>query len=445
MCLVDTPGIGSPILGNTAATQSFVPHIDAALVVLGADPPISADELELIARFAEQRVEHLVFVLNKADRLPDAERREACAFIERVLAERLARPAGPLFEISATVLRRGSSASYDWQRLHDTLARLARNAGSDLVRAAEVRGIDIYGERLLHAMSEDRSALLRPFAESEGRIATLKRCVAEAERSLRDLGYLLRAEQDSLDQALLARQAEFLGRAMPIARDELRDIVRSFPPERAAALRDRATAAAQDIFRRWLERWRAEEQPAAEKAYAEATRRFVELADDFLQRLATSGEPTLTALPQRVAPEAGLRTRSRLHYTEMLTLMARSPLKRLVDLVRSRAQLRRSVEREVGEYLERLLTTNAARLTNDLRDRIRESRDALEVELRGHIHDVYRSAERALARARERLAQGESAVRAELVRLDTLTAEVTRIRNQERGGDNGGDRIDTSS
>ena len=32
MCLVDTPGLGSVFTGNTATTQAFIPHIDAALV-----------------------------------------------------------------------------------------------------------------------------------------------------------------------------------------------------------------------------------------------------------------------------------------------------------------------------------------------------------------------------------------------------------------------------
>ena len=37
MCFVDTPGLGSVFTGNTATTQAFIPHIDAALVVVGAD------------------------------------------------------------------------------------------------------------------------------------------------------------------------------------------------------------------------------------------------------------------------------------------------------------------------------------------------------------------------------------------------------------------------
>ena len=42
MCFVDTPGLGSVFTGNTATTQAFIPHIDAALVVIGADPPLQA-------------------------------------------------------------------------------------------------------------------------------------------------------------------------------------------------------------------------------------------------------------------------------------------------------------------------------------------------------------------------------------------------------------------
>ena len=35
MCFVDTPGLGSVFTGNTATTQAFIPHIDAALVEIG--------------------------------------------------------------------------------------------------------------------------------------------------------------------------------------------------------------------------------------------------------------------------------------------------------------------------------------------------------------------------------------------------------------------------
>ena len=45
---MDTPGLGSVFSGNSATTQAFIPHIDAALVVVGADPPIAGEELTLV-------------------------------------------------------------------------------------------------------------------------------------------------------------------------------------------------------------------------------------------------------------------------------------------------------------------------------------------------------------------------------------------------------------
>src|SRR5712692_4094293 len=43
MCLVDTPGLGSVFAGSTAAAHAFLPHIDAAVVVIGSDPPLSGE------------------------------------------------------------------------------------------------------------------------------------------------------------------------------------------------------------------------------------------------------------------------------------------------------------------------------------------------------------------------------------------------------------------
>ena len=90
MCFVDTPGLGSVFAGNTAATQDFIPHIDAALVVVGADPPISGEELAIVETVAKQ-VSDLLFVLNKADRVTERERSAAIKFARKLLESRLRR------------------------------------------------------------------------------------------------------------------------------------------------------------------------------------------------------------------------------------------------------------------------------------------------------------------------------------------------------------------
>jgi ribosome biogenesis GTPase A len=153
MCLVDTPGLGSVFRMNTEATQKFVPHIDAALIVLGADPPISGEELDIVEDVGRE-VRDLIFVLNKADRLPDADRREAAAFSKQVIAEHLRRPVECVFEISVTECLGSGKASRDWSALVEKLRGLAATSGAGLVQAACERGRRRLGEDLAGELEE---------------------------------------------------------------------------------------------------------------------------------------------------------------------------------------------------------------------------------------------------------------------------------------------------
>jgi GTP-binding protein EngB required for normal cell division len=418
MCLVDTPGLGSVFTGGAEATRAFVPHIDAAVVVLGADPPISEDELALVEE-ASRQVQTLVVVLNKADRVSDIERREAKAFTARILTGRLGRDVGPILEVSAFERLASGTSSRDWEALHDTLARLAREAGSTLVEAAERRGLALLGERLRREIDEAREALVRPVAESEQRIETLRRCASDAERAMRELGYLLTAEQDRLGRRFAERKDEFVSRTVADARRDLSAGARTLDG-RGPSLRRRVVSLAQEISRRWLDRWRTEAQPAAEALYRDAAQRFVELANQFLERLAASGDPGLAGLATNIGPELGFRVKSRVHYTELWRLTSQSPVAWLVDLFRSREAMLRAIDRTGGDYLESLLYTNATRIENDFNDRVLDSRRLLESEIRARLTEVYASAERALERARATRAAGAPAVTEEIERLDAL-------------------------
>ncbi len=425
MCLVDTPGLGSVFEGNTAVTRGFVPHIDAGLVVLGADPPVSADELTLVQEIARHSSE-LIFVLNKSDRLPDAERREARAFAERVLAQKLGRPATVL-EVSASERLAGAGPARDWEALCESLATLAKQSGAGLVQAAEERGARFFAKRIIRELTEQRDALVRPLEESQRRLDDLRGCVAEAERSLADLAFLFDAEEARLAGEFARWAAEFLRRALPDARDQFLRALDAREPRGKLTLRPDAFAAAQEIYLRVLSPWLPDAQRAAESLYVEASQRFVKLTNDFLDRLASSGDAALADLPRGVGPETGLRVRSRLFYTELWGLTGRGLLGWLADLLRSRTNLRRSVERDVGEYLDRIVKANASRIQGDFSERVRESRWRMQAEIKSLLKNISASAERALMRARERRAAGGQAVQAELSRIEGLHRETEEL------------------
>jgi GTP-binding protein EngB required for normal cell division len=428
MCLVDTPGIGSVITANTEATRAFVPQIDAALIVVGADPPISGDELILIETLARQ-VGQLIVVLSKADRLTETERAEAIAFTRKVLAERLQKNVGPIYEVSATERLETGDATRDWPALEEALTRLAGAAGAELLRAAEERGTGLLAQRLLTEIEEQRAALLRPSQESERRIVAMRACVADAEQALNDLGHLFSAEQERLSRTFTDQWKRFLAEAVPAAHMEFTRGVHDMSGSRAA-LREQAIGLAQRIATDCVNRWLAEAAPAAELLYRQAAQRFARLTNEFLQRLAGTDD-VFAGLPREVHPELGFRTPSHLYYTSLMRLTGRSPLRWLVEALQPSSMARHALEQEVGAYLERLISTNASRVLSDLDERVLESRRRMEGEIRGYLRLVCESAERALGRARVRWAAGQAAVDTEMKRLDALRRQAQELTGEK--------------
>ena len=428
MCIVDTPGLGSVFTGNSAATQAFIPHIDAALVVVGADPPLAGEELTLVETVSKQ-VHDLILVLNKADRTTDAERAAATVFTRQLLQKRLQREIGPMFEISAQERAENRGPGRDWNKLVGALQRLVNGSGHQLVRAACNRGLQRLSEQLLVIISEGREALQRPIEESETRIAVMKQTIADAERSMRDLGYLFMAEQQHISDMFVDRHKTFLARVLPQAQKEFDLSLQSISSWVGPSYRRRTFREAQELARRHVMPWLKPEQEEAEKEYRRVALRFVDMANEFLKKLANAGIPELARMPHALDPERGFRVRSEFTFYEFRDVaQPASPLRWLADLILGLVGARWIIRNEAREFLTRLLETNSIRVQSDVLNRVQESRGRLEAEIRKLLHEVSRIAEQALVRSRKVKEDGEPAVQAELTRLARLENEVAMLR-----------------
>jgi hypothetical protein len=252
--------------------------------------------------------------------------------------------------------------------------------------------------------------------------------VVEAERTLKDLGPLFGAEQARLARALDEERRLFLARALPAAARELEHALAACEARASRAVRDCAMEQARGVGRRVIEGWLREVEPRAEELYRQATGRFIELANGFLARLRASGDPALTRLPDGLPAEAHFRAKRRFYFTDLLSVASRGPEAWLLGMVRPRRAALAAAQRDAAEYLERLLDTNSARVSNDLIDRVAESRRSLEGDLSALLREIATSAEHALEQARERHRAGDAAVRAELERLESLQQRVDALR-----------------
>jgi dynamin family protein len=430
LCFVDTPGLGSVFAANTAATREFVPHLDAAPVVLGADPPLAGEELELIEAIVSElggRADSLLFVLNKADRVSQDACREAEAFTRRILTEHLHLPVVSIFQVSALEQLQIGRADRDWTALTERLDTFARESGHGLVQSAVCRGTERLGKRLESLFNEEEAALRRPVEQSAERLERLRRTTAEAMTALIELGPLFTAEEQRIARRFAVRSRTFLAAATSRGREALSQCVKtSIRPN--AILREELFGRARTIAQELVEPWLVESEGEAEAAYHKAAGHFVSLVNELLAKLRSSAGAETTLLPDAITVEEGFVTGRHFYFHQLLFLVSPADLIPTLQAFLSRVLppnvRQKQIERRATDYLERLLVTNAARVENDIKERVLESRRQFEGKLRTGLTELVKTAEEAARRAEIVRGQGEAAVQAALTQIGERRREL---------------------
>ena len=415
MCLVDTPGLGSIFASNTEATRAFVPHVDAAILVTGADPPLSADELSLAAAVAAH-VKDIIVVLNKADRVTEAERLTAKDFAQLIFYKHLGQKTGPILEISATEWLQSGKPTRDGAKLVRNLQELASGSGAALAQGAWERGMQRLRLELRSMICERLGALTRPLEESRERLAALRERVEMAKSSLRDLAPLLTAEQQRMANIFAERRAAFMAATLPSAHDELQQQIariefRSGPKYRRDLMR-----LAQDTARRAVLPWLEKEQTNAADLYSKTMARFTALT----QRFVASFDKSLEAIEEAQLSSVfqygeELTSKSEFRFYDMIRVARPvSPFGLLRDFVLCVMRVRQPFIRDAERFLEQLLEVNSWRVENDFKERVASSRQALEKHIRNLLNEMVDRVESAVLAAQEAINRGESAVETEV-------------------------------
>jgi len=96
----DTPGIGSAIEVNTAATARFLPHADAVIVVTGFDSPLTQAETDFLTHMGEHAGK-LFVVINKRDLISERDAAEVTGYVQQWLRNHLPLGEPQVFGLSA--------------------------------------------------------------------------------------------------------------------------------------------------------------------------------------------------------------------------------------------------------------------------------------------------------------------------------------------------------
>jgi GTP-binding protein EngB required for normal cell division len=298
--LIDTPGVGSVFTHNTAEATTALSTMDAAVMVLTADPPMSASERDLL-RTVHDRSVALFVALNKMERLDPAERDEAVAFTREQVAAALGAADGagiavyPLSARLAFAARAGGAvggavgggagdlAASGLPALeHDLAAYLAHGAAADLGRS--VAG---HARRLTQRVADEAAVTLRAADltadHAAERVATFRARVDRLDHYRRDTTDVVRASVGRL----LADLADTTRWDTPRLVSEVRAEVaghldRELAGASAATIDSQGRAYAVERTRRAAEVWRGEQRRRVQAALTSLDHRLAGLLADEL-------------------------------------------------------------------------------------------------------------------------------------------------------------------
>lgn len=395
LCLVDTPGLGSTSDANDAAALDVLPRIDAALLVTGPEPPITADELALARELTRTGTPFLV-VVSKADRMAPSDRAEVREFTRNALDHAGAMPRGRVLEVSA-VARPGSKENPDWRDLVEAVTALQADSGRDLLARTLGRTALRLAAELRAFLAAELRALSAPLEETSSRCRRLEALRDDAWRAAADLGPLLGAELMLTARQVGEERERFLREAPAAASAQLAGRLVGVAGRRAAL--ERANELARECVVPWLAR--VERLVAAE--FRARSERFVRSGAALGEALAREAG---VSLPVIEAPEALGRRRFQFH-DRLQTGMARGSL---LDPLLPPALNSRRIAAAAGRYLGDLLEINAFRVEGDLVERVAEARAAFERNVRQALDAVVEGARRAEVEAGRVMAEGTVAV-----------------------------------
>lgn len=376
---VDTPGTGSVYEHNTAAAERVLDTLDAAIVVVTADPPVSAAERDLLKRVSQLSV-HTFIVLNKADQLDADDLAEAVEFTSAVCAAAAGRDL-PIYSCSA----RAGRDDPGFRRFADAVQNYLADRGVEdaaaalrghLLRLAEAT-LDAarLTERTLQlsaTTSADRVSLFRDrMEEIAARRHTLDdRCWA-AERRMRR----------SLDEAAAQHVAELTAQCRREAATALDGPLAQLTP-------DEVESQGRELVVRTIQvdvdQWRSDQAQAVEHDLASVTGQAVAEVETQLSDLRTAAHELLDLDLTAHAVAHELRPSQRFWYAFDRGVGWEPPLtdaaRHLLPGRRGRARAR--VLDEIAELVDRQL----GRARADLAERLRETVRTVVAKLRAE-HD----------------------------------------------------------
>lgn len=371
--LIDTPGIGSTHAHNTRITEGYIEHVDAGIVVLSVDPPITEVESHFLKGIKED-IPKLFFVLNKTDAVSADEASHIFRFLEQELY-RLQMESPEIFPLSARqalqhkrhASRTSASSGIESfeQRLRSFLVEEKEQV---LVRSITLDALHI-ARALRFATAIGIRAGSMATEELHSKRQALDRLLDSTETDFHELQLLLRQHSADLVRRVERDLTAQVEASVPVVKRHLDLFQAQHPRESGRSfgtlLEDFLMKEVETVFRNW----RIREDDEIQTQLDEISSRFLALANGILERLQQSAGDLFELPIERLLVTCPLRVESHLSYRiERIFYSLDNFL-----LLLPRFLQRPLVLRRMNEQIWNLLDMNAGRIHYDYIERLQSS------------------------------------------------------------------------
>ena len=306
---VDTPGVGSAIAANTAATLGYMPQADAVVFVTGFDSALTEAEAHFLTGNAGQ-AGNLFLVINKRDLVTESTAAEVTSYVQQWTRQNLGPQAPQVFGLSALDALEAVLQA-DRRRLAGSGIGPFRSA---LIRfltteqgTASLRAVAAAAENLVSRQHRD----IRAGCTSRDAGSDPAGMTASFEARMSDLQTRITAAGDTIAGQVASALPGLLADLRPHWQDSLRQLFGARavlqPGAHASAVQaalSELTQAGQQLAAGWLDQQAADVREALVAATADGIGSLLELARaPREQGAAAAGLPVFTAGPAGWASE----------------------------------------------------------------------------------------------------------------------------------------------
>lgn len=413
--IIDTPGIGSTYQHNTAVTYNYLSKVDAAVFLVGVDPPISQVEYDFLNDI-RKHVNKIFFLQNKIDQMDEKDRIESLEFTRDVIEEKVDLKDIKIFPLSAKLALEGKlnnnqgmldrSLISDFEKaLNDFLMK---EKGKTILSSALSNTLKILSDEMI-SIELEMKAISIPLEELKRKISEFNIQKERIHQDKKDFDYLLKGEKERLISMLESDLKTFVEEKAPELVKRMEEHYQKHRDKNKTELTKSIDGAMGQEIENIFNEWRALEEDKLGQGFENISRRFSSKANEIITYIKKLSSDIFDIKVETFSGIETLAGETYFHYRigslfdtalalEVLPFALPGFLFRKIALKRMLEQSREELDR------------NAGRISYDFLERVEKSLRKFHDELFSKIDATLAGIESALERAVLESGTGEEMV-----------------------------------